>query len=76
MTRKLDYVRAEIGFARRRWRRIGAERLAELRRLVRRYHLSVALGDVLYIETGWYVTHAGLLRLAHRNRCSGIKTSL
>ena len=36
----------------------------------------MALGDVLYIETGWYVTHAGLLRLAHRSHCSGIKTTL
>ncbi len=50
--------------------------LAELRALVRRYRLSVALGDVQFIDTGWYVTHAGLLRLAHRNHCSGIKTSL
>jgi hypothetical protein len=69
-------VRTEISVARRRWSGISAERLAELRRLVLRYHLSVALGDVLFLETGWYVTHAGLLRLAHRNHCLGIQTSL
>ena len=50
--------------------------MAELRKLVRQYHLSVALGDVTYFGDKWYVTHAGLLRLAHRNHCSGIKTIL
>jgi hypothetical protein len=73
---KKDWVQTEINLARRRWYGIGTEKLAELGRLVRRYRLSVALGDVLFIDAGWYVTHAGLLRLAHRSRCSGIKTSL
>ena len=61
MKYKQDLVRREISLARRRWCGIGAEKLAELRTLVRRYRLSVALGDVLFIDTGWYVTHAGLL---------------
>ena len=76
MKQKQDFDRTEIRLAKRRWCTIGAEKLAELRELVRRYHLSVELGDVIFIDTRWYVTHAGLLRLAHRNRCSGIKTSL
>jgi hypothetical protein len=76
MKHKQDLVRTEISFAKRRWCGIGADKLAVLRRLVRRYRLSVALGDVVFIDTGWYVTHAGLLRLAHRNHCSGIKTNL
>jgi hypothetical protein len=76
MKRKQDLVRTEVNLARRRWSGVSAEKLAELQRLVRRYRLSVALGDVLFFETGWYITHAGLLRLAHRNHCSGIKTSL
>jgi hypothetical protein len=74
--RKQDLIRTEISLAKRRWRGIGTEKLAELRSLVRRYRLSVAIGDVLFIDTRWYITHAGLLRLAHRNHCSGIKTSL
>ena len=76
MKRKQDLVRTEIRLARRKWYGLRAEKLSELRELVRRYHLSVSLGDVLFIDTGWYVTHAGLLRLAHRNHCTGIKTSL
>ena len=54
---------------------VGTEKLEELRRLVHRYRLSIALGDVLYIEARWYVTHAGLLRLATRRRCVGIQVS-
>jgi hypothetical protein len=76
MKRASDLIRAEINHAKRRWSGIGAKRFSELRILIRRYHLSVFLGDVLYIETGWYVTHAGLLRLAHRKHCFGMKTSL
>lgn len=33
---------------------------------------SIAAGDLLYLNRGWYVTHAGLIGLAHRNRCAGI----
>ncbi len=28
---------------------------------------------MLLLDERWYVTHAGLLRLAHRNRCCGIR---
>ena len=41
-----------------------------------KYGFSVALGDLLLLDTKWYVTHAGLLRIAQRRRCHGIKTSL
>ena len=43
-----------------------------LRELSREYRLSVALGDLLYIDKRWYVSHAGLLRIAQRRKCSGI----
>ena len=76
MKRRSDLVRREINLARRKWFGISAEKLEELRKLVGRYRLSVALGDVIFIDTGWYVTHAGLLRIAHRKHCSGIKTRL
>ena len=41
-----------------------------------KYGFSVALGDLLLLDSKWYVTHAGLLRVAQRRRCHGIKTSL
>ncbi len=76
MKRNSRLIRAEINIARRTWGEVGAAKLAELRALVRRNRVSVALGDVCYIENRWYITHAGLLRLAHRKRCAGIKTYL
>jgi len=40
------------------------------------YNFSLAAGDLLLLEGRWYVTHAGLLHIAQRKRCRGIKTSL
>lgn len=50
--------------------------LAQLAELADRYGLSVASGDLLYLNSAWYVTHAGLLRIARRKRCSGIHVAL
>jgi hypothetical protein len=36
----------------------------------------VALGEVIELDNHWYVTHSGLLRLASRRRCDGIRTTL
>jgi hypothetical protein len=47
-----------------------------LRELTIDLRLSVSRGEVLYIDGKWYVTHAGLLRIALRQRCSGIRTVL
>src|SRR5258708_37116470 len=43
-----------------------------LRELIVRCGLSVAAGDLQYLDARWYVTHAGLLRLAQRKHCTGI----
>jgi len=69
-------VRAEISHAKRKWEGVCTQKLAELRQLIGRYHVSVFLGDVTFIGTSWYVTHAGLLRIAERRRCSGIRTAV
>jgi len=37
-----------------------------------KFRFSLALGDLAYLDRGWYITHAGLVRLASRRRCSGI----
>src|SRR5712692_6339507 len=50
-----------------------AAALDKLRKLTADLGLSLALGDLQYLDSGWYVTHAGLLRLARRDRCSGIQ---
>ena len=48
-------------------------RLCDLTRALR---LSVSQGEILCIDGRWYVTHAGLLRIALRARCFGIRTVL
>src|ERR1700694_1307857 len=50
--------------------------LSALRELTMDLRLSVSRGEVLFIDGKWYVTHAGLLRIALRQRCCGIRTAL
>jgi hypothetical protein len=47
-----------------------------LRSLTQTLHLSFLKGEFLYIEGKWYVTHAGLLQIALKRRCLGIRTAL
>ncbi len=46
--------------------------LCGLRDLTLNFGFSVALGELLYLDSKWYVTHAGLLRLARLDCCSAI----
>src|SRR5438045_5368272 len=43
--------------------------------LLKRYRLSVTDGDLLLIDGRWYVTHSGLLGIALRKRCRGIRVT-
>jgi hypothetical protein len=47
--------------------------LQGLRDLSQRFGFSVARGEVQLLNGKWYVTHAGLLRLASQKRCVGIQ---
>jgi hypothetical protein len=69
----LKSVGREVRAARQRWGTLlGTASLQALRCLVRDSGVSVAAGDLLLLENSWYVTHAGLLRLASRRHCAGI----
>ena len=60
--------------AKTRWSdRLEMSNVRALRVLSARYEFSVAVGDLLLLDGNWYVTHAGLLRLAERKRCVGIR---
>src|SRR5712692_6113090 len=50
--------------------------LTALTELTRTLHLGISRGELLFIEGKWYVTHAGLLQIALRRRCVGIRTVL
>ena len=55
--------------------RLQSRGLASLRLYTREFGFSVDAGDLLLLESGWYVTHGGLVRLAHRRHCAGIQVS-
>jgi hypothetical protein len=63
----------EAKFAQNTWGKLPQIARTRLEELTRNYSLSVASGDLLYLDGKWYVTHPGLLRVARRNRCSGIQ---
>jgi hypothetical protein len=68
-----NLLRKNRMLARRRWRgELSGTRLDSLDYLSKQYSFSIALGDVILLDGKWYVTNAGLLRLAHRSHCTGI----
>jgi hypothetical protein len=50
--------------------------LVALNGLSEEFALSVSAGDVILLQDRLYVTHAGLLRIARRNRCVGMRVRL
>jgi hypothetical protein len=75
---KLDAneVSSNLRAARSIWGALPRLVLKNLRELTIKHHLSVPGGDVTMLGDKLYVTHAGLLRIGERNRCSGIVTLL
>jgi hypothetical protein len=66
-------IRQNLRYIGQSTRNQGGSRTADqLRQLTLNFGFSLALGDCLFLDGGWYVTHAGLLRLAHRRGCSSI----
>jgi len=76
MKRKSVTFRANAILARQLWGEPSRIALRTLRDLTVRYSLSVAGGDLQFLESRWYVTHSGLLQLASRKGCRGINTIL
>jgi hypothetical protein len=68
-------ARQNIRFAESLWPdELNSLRLSELRTLSRQSGLALALGEILLLNGRWYVTGAGLLRLAKDHGCRGIHT--
>jgi hypothetical protein len=76
MKSKVVSFRSNANLARQLWGKPSRIALGTLRDLTVRYSLSVAAGDLQFLEGRWYVTHSGLLQLASRKGCCGIKTIL
>jgi hypothetical protein len=67
--------RSNVRLARTTWGALSTNALRGLKELTERHRLSIACGDLQQLDGRWYVTHAGLLRLAERRRCVGIRIS-
>jgi hypothetical protein len=67
-------ARTNLKLALSRWAPLSSVAKEELKELTEKHALSIAAGDLLMLESRWYVTHSGLLGLASRNRCSAIRT--
>ena len=73
MRLKNDLSRKNLSAAKRKWpTQMNRHQIQTLRLLTQGYQFSVVSGDLLLLESGWYVTHTGLIRLAARRRCRGI----
>jgi hypothetical protein len=67
-------IRQNKRYAKGRWGGLlGRTSITALVNFTEEFQFSVANGDLLFLDSGWYVTHSGLTGLARRNRCAGIK---
>src|SRR5258706_7803367 len=73
---KSELSRMNMKWARRHWRGLSKDSLRNLAELSDTYGFSVSAGHVQLLDGRWYITHSGLLHLAYRRRCGGIKTTL
>jgi hypothetical protein len=69
-------LKSNVKLARFTWGVLSQAAIQALKELTERHGLSVAGGDLQQLDGRWYVTHAGLLGLARRNRCSGVRVQL
>ena len=73
-SKRLNLLNSKL--ARSIWGRLSSIARTNLERLTQLHSLSVAAGDLQLLDGRWYVTHSGLLRIAQRRNCAGIKTNL
>jgi hypothetical protein len=65
-----------LSAAQARWGELPRAARQVLRTLTEDYSLMVAAGDLMFLNSAWYITHRGLLGIARRNHCCGISTNL
>jgi hypothetical protein len=67
LRQNLGWARKALGSA------LGAHAKASLEGLTREFGFSGNGGDLQILNNNWYVTHTGLIGLARRKKCSGIR---
>jgi hypothetical protein len=69
-------LRSNRKTAKQVWGNLSELLFKSLTELTHAHGLSVAAGHLQLLDGRWYITHAGLLQVAHRNRCAGIRAAL
>jgi hypothetical protein len=76
MKKEIIGFRSNARLARATWGEPSKTALQNLKQLTSEHSLSVAAGELQFLNGKWYVTHSGLLGIARRNRCCGMKSAL
>src|SRR3989442_7042004 len=71
--RLVKSIRQDVRLAKSKWCDLNEPLLDSLVGALRRHRLSLAGGDLLLMDGRWYVTHSGLLRIAVRKHCQGMR---
>jgi hypothetical protein len=72
--KKSTVIRRNIRFAKVKYGiALSCLNRATLKALTSQFGFSLELGDVILLDGSWYVTHSGLLSLATRKGCVGIR---
>jgi hypothetical protein len=58
------------------WGKLDRAAMDQLKSLTTRHCLSIAAGDVQLLDGRWYISNSGLVGIAQRKRCSGIRTTI
>jgi hypothetical protein len=74
--RDRQLIRQNLRDAKRQYSDLPKRQFSLLRDLTSTLHLSIFRGELLYLSGKWYVSHSGLLRIAHRSKCVGIETEI
>src|SRR5580692_12794160 len=69
-------VRENLRIAKELYPELSRLQLSLLHDLTVMLRLSVSRNELLLLGGKWYVSHSGLLRIAHRRRCFGIDTAV
>jgi hypothetical protein len=68
--------RRNLYAARARWGQLSGLAKRILKNLTETHSLRVEQGELIFLDGRWYITHSGLLSIARKNRCCGIRTNL
>ena len=68
-------LRNDLRLAKRIWGNMPLPLVNSLVMLLKQHCLSVSAGDLILLDGKWYVTHSGLLRIARKKRCRGMRVA-